>query len=128
VVLLDVIRDGSASRHCSKRVNLGDHGVATVHYLLFYDVVPDYETRRTAHREAHLAHARAACARGELVLGGALADPIDGAVLLFRGDSPAAAQAFAMADPYVLNGLVTRWRVRTWATVVGEAAARPLST
>jgi uncharacterized protein YciI len=101
--------------------------VATVHYLLFYDVVPDYEQRRMALRAAHLAHAKAACARGELLLGGALADPVDGAVLLFRGDSLAAAEAFAVADPYVTNGLVTRWRVRAWTTVVGDGAAVPLA-
>ncbi len=91
-----------------------------MHYLLFYDVVPDYVERRAALRVEHLDVARAAHARGELVLGGALADPVDGAVLVFRGDSPAAAEAFAAADPYVRNGLVTRWRVRKWATVVGD--------
>ena len=93
-----------------------------MHYLLFYDVVPDYVDRRVPFRAEHLALARAAHARGELVLGGALAEPADGAVLLFKGDSPAAAEAFAAADPYVKNGLVTRWRVRAWATVVGEGA------
>lgn len=94
-----------------------------MHYLLFYDVAPDYAERRLPLRAAHLAHARAAVERGELLLGGALANPIDGAVLLFQGDSPTAAEAFAAADPYVTNGLVTRWRVRTWTTVVGEGAA-----
>ena len=94
-----------------------------MHYLLFYDVVPDYVARRAALRDEHLALARAAVARGELVLGGALADPTDGAVLLFRGDSPAVAEVFAAADPYVRHGLVTRWRVRAWATVVGDGAA-----
>src|SRR5262245_55314868 len=97
-----------------------------MHYLLFYDVVPDYAERRLPLRAAHLAHARASHARGELMLGGALADPVDGAVLLFRGDSPASARAFAAADPYVAHGLVTRWRVREWATVVGDGAAVPL--
>jgi hypothetical protein len=48
---------------------------------------------------------------------------VDGAVLLFRGDSPAVAEAFAAADPYVTHGLVTRWWVRTWTTVVGDGAA-----
>jgi uncharacterized protein YciI len=94
-----------------------------MHYLLFYEVVPDYAERRKAFRSEHLAHGRAAHARGELVLGGALADPVDGAVLLFQGESPAAAEAFAAADPYVRNGLVTRWRVREWTTVVGDRAA-----
>src|SRR5436190_12161041 len=93
-----------------------------MYYLLLYDVAPDYVERRMPLRAAHLALARATHARGELVLGGALADPVDGAVLLFRGDSPAAAEAFAAADPYVRQGLVTRWRVRPWATVVGDAA------
>jgi hypothetical protein len=99
-----------------------------MHYLLFYDVVPDYAARREAYRAEHLALARAAQARGELVLGGALADPVDGAVILFRGDSPAAAEAFAAADPYVRNGLVTRWRVRPWTTVVGDGAAVSVPT
>ena len=93
-----------------------------MHYLLFYEVVPDYAERRVPFRADHLAHARRAVERGELVLGGAFADPVDGAVLLFRGKSPAAAEAFAEADPYVRNGLVTRWRIRTWTTVVGETA------
>jgi uncharacterized protein YciI len=93
-----------------------------MHYLLLYDVVSDYVTRRVPLRAAHLAHAGAAVSRGELVLGGALANPADGAVLLFRGDSPAAAEAFARADPYVLGNLVTGWRVREWATVVGRDA------
>ena len=97
-----------------------------MHYLLIYDVVDDYVTRRAPLRAAHLAHARAAVARGELILGGALANPADGAVLLFRGDSPGAAEAFAAVDPYVTNGLVTRWRVREWTTVVGRDGEVPL--
>ena len=97
-----------------------------MHYLLIYDVVDDYVTRRAPLRGAHIARARAAVDRGELVLGGALANPPDGAVLLFRGDSPAAAEAFARGDPYVTNGLVTRWRVREWTTVVGPGAEVPL--
>jgi uncharacterized protein YciI len=93
-----------------------------VHYLLIYDVVDDYVQRRTPFRQEHIGLARAAVDRGELVLGGALANPPDGAVLLFKGESPAAAEAFARADPYVLNGLVTRWRVREWTTVIGPGA------
>lgn len=99
-----------------------------MHYLLFYEVTPDYPERRLAFRAAHLAHARAAVERGELVLGGAYAQPVDGAVLLFRGESPAVAEGFARADPYVVNGLVTRWRVREWTTVVGRDAAMPVAT
>lgn len=94
-----------------------------MHFLLLYEVADDYLAKRVQFREEHLALARAAAARGELVLGGALAEPVDGAVLLFQGQDARAAEAFAAADPYVKNGLVTRYRVRPWTTVVGEHAA-----
>ena len=99
-----------------------------MHYLLFYDIVPDYVERRVPYRAAHLAYARQAVERGELVLGGALANPADGAVLMFKGSSPEAAEAFARHDPYVLNGLVTAWRVREWTTVVGRDAQVQVSS
>ena len=96
------------------------------HYLLFYEVSDDYLERRAAFRAVHLALGWGAHERGELVLGGALTEPADTAVLLFKGDSPRVAEAFAEADPYVLNGLVRRWHVREWTTVIGETAANPI--
>lgn len=96
------------------------------HYLLIYDLAPDYLQRRSAFRGEHLKLAWQAHDRGELVMAGALADPVDAAVLLFRSESPAAAQSFAAADPYVKNGLVARWRVQPWTTVVGRDAADPV--
>jgi uncharacterized protein YciI len=97
-----------------------------MHYLLIYDVAPDYLQRRGEFRSEHLKLAWEACSRGELVLGGALDEPADGAVLLFQGSSPQGAERFAADDPYVKNKLVTRWRVRKWNTVVGEDAASPI--
>ncbi len=97
-----------------------------MHYLLFYGVGEDYVSRRAEFREAHLEKAWKASERGELVLGGALANPVDGAVLLFRGDSPEVAEKFARADPYVTSGAVKRWYVREWRTVAGEEAAMPI--
>jgi uncharacterized protein len=99
-----------------------------VHYLLFYDVAEDYLTRRVPLRSAHLEYARPFVQRGELILGGALADPADAAVLLFQSASPAPAEAFAQSDPYVTRGLVRSWRVREWTTVVGPLAAAPIDT
>ncbi len=96
------------------------------HYLLFYDVVDDYVARRAGFRPLHLEKAWEAHARGELVLGGALADPVDGAVILFRAETPQVAEDFARTDPYVLNGLVRRWRVREWSTVIGDLAISPV--
>lgn len=97
-----------------------------MHYLLFYEVAPDYLARRGDFRDAHLAKAWTSHDRGELVLGGALGEPVDGAALLFKADSPGVVEEFARTDPYVVNGLVTSWRVRPWATVAGSTAANPI--
>ena len=97
-----------------------------MHYLLFYELAPDYLARRGAHRTDHLKLAWQAHASDGLLLAGALAEPSDRAVLLFEGDSPDAAKRFANADPYVRNGLVKRWEVRAWTTVVGDEAATPV--
>jgi uncharacterized protein len=94
-----------------------------MHYLLIYELAPDYLERRGAYRNEHL---KLAWQAEGIVLGGALADPTDRAMLLFEGDSPEAATRFAKADPYVKNGLVKRWEVRPWTTVVGAMAATPV--
>ena len=96
------------------------------HFLLFYEAGPDYLERRPQFRADHLKHAWAAAERGEIVVAGALADPVDGAVLMFHGEDKSVAEEFASADPYVRNGLVARWHVREWTTVVGELAATPV--
>jgi hypothetical protein len=97
-----------------------------MHYLLFYEVGADYVSRRAEFRDAHLKKAWEAAARGELLLGGALANPVDGAVLLFKADSPEVAEQFARTDPYVTSGAVKRWYVREWNTVAGAGASTPL--
>lgn len=97
-----------------------------MHYLLFYEVSEDYLSRRAKFRGAHLEMAWKASERGELQLAGALTNPTDGAVLLFKGDTPDVAENFARNDPYVTNGLVKRWHVREWATVVGDGCTNPV--
>lgn len=97
-----------------------------MHFLLFYEFTPDYIQRRAPYRREHLRHAWEAQERGELILGGALADPPDKAVILFQGENDRAARDFAGKDPYVTSGLVTRWTVRPWTTVVGAMAATPV--
>ena len=97
-----------------------------MHYLMFYEYTDDYLERRGEFRAAHLQHAWASHARGELVLGGAYADPADGAALLFKGETPAVCEAFVKNDPYAKAGLVKRHTVRAWTTVVGDMAMTPL--
>lgn len=95
-----------------------------MHWILRYTTAPDYLTRRGDWRDAHLALAWASVEAGALLLGGAVGDPPESALLLFTGE--AVARAFAEADPYVANGLVTHWEVQPWNTVVGEQAANPV--
>jgi hypothetical protein len=96
-----------------------------MHFILFYDVVDGFVDKRVQYRGLHLDHVRKAHERGELVLGGALAEPVDGAVLVFSVLSRETVERFAETDPYVINGLVTQWRVRKWMTVIGEGSTPP---
>jgi uncharacterized protein YciI len=88
------------------------------YFALTYEVVPDFIARRAAFRDAHLRLVREANERGLLLLAGALGDPPDAALLVFRAESASPVEAFARADPYVTEGLVTAWRVRPWHVVV----------
>jgi uncharacterized protein YciI len=97
-----------------------------MHYLLIYELSPDYLERRGKYRNEHLELAWKSNNEGKMVLGGALQEPADKALLLFEGDSPEDAIKFAKNDPYVKNGLVTSWEVRPWNTVVGNQAADPV--
>ncbi|HCY39741.1 MAG TPA: hypothetical protein DHV48_00010 [Prolixibacteraceae bacterium] len=91
-----------------------------MYYILFYKTVDNYIERRAPFREEHLNLAQKAHQNGTLVLGGALADPADGAMLVFKGDSPKVAEDFAANDPYVKNGLILEWHVRPWTVVIGN--------
>ena len=90
-----------------------------MYFILFYQTVDNYVERRAPFREEHLKHALAAHEEGALVMAGVLDSPPDGAVLVFRGESPLVAEEFARQDPYVRNGLVTEWRVRPWTVAIG---------
>ena len=90
-----------------------------MYYILFYDTIKDYVEKRISFREKHLSYAKAAFERGELLMAGALDNPVDKAVLIFRGHDSSAAEKFVKNDPYYLNGLITSWEIRPWAVVIG---------
>lgn len=89
-----------------------------MYYLLFYKTVPGYLQKREAFRDEHLRLAREAQKRGILLMAGALADPADEALFVFRCNDPAEAEDFARNDPYVINGLISSWLVRPWTVVI----------
>jgi uncharacterized protein YciI len=90
------------------------------YYLLEYTLIDDYIARRVAFREVHLTLAREAHSRGDLILAGALDEPPDRAVLVWRTDDRSIVERFAEDDPYVRNGLVTSWTIRPWTVVIGD--------
>ena len=90
-----------------------------MYYLLIYKTVDDYVERRAPYRPEHLNYSNAAHARGELVMGGVLTDPVDTAILVFKAESAAVAEEFARNDPYVKAGLIKDWSVRPWTVVIG---------
>ena len=86
--------------------------------MLEYVLADDHRDRRTALRADHLALARAAHGRGELLLAGALPDPYDRALLVWTAPREVV-ERFVAQDPYVAHGLVSAWSVRPWNVVVG---------
>lgn len=90
-----------------------------MYYILFYKTVENFIERRAPYRQEHLDYANAAYERGVLVMAGALDEPADSAVLVFKGDESIVAEEFAIHDPYVKNDLITEWQVRPWTVVIG---------
>ena len=97
------------------------------YFALIYEVVDDFVARRGPFRNEHLRLAGESHGRGEMVLGGALSEPADTALIIFRCADKSAAENFARNDPYVVNGLVKKWTVRPWNVVVGQDSP-PLSS
>jgi hypothetical protein len=91
-----------------------------MHYILYYKTIDGYVKKRGPYRDKHLKLARQAHEKGELVMAGAYAEPADGAVFIFKGESPVPAETFARNDPYVRNGLVINWYIRPWTVVIGN--------
>lgn len=91
-----------------------------MYYILFYKTVENYIEKRASYRAEHLRLAQEAQDIGTLIMAGALEEPADQAVLVFKGDSPEAAENFAKNDPYVQNGLIAEWSVRPWKVVIGN--------
>jgi uncharacterized protein YciI len=89
----------------------------TPYQALLYDYVENALEARKPHREAHLEKIKEAVDAGQIHMAGALGDPPHGGLLVFTGDDPAVAERFAAGDPYVVNGVVTDWRVEPWTVV-----------
>lgn len=107
------------ARHVSQSRGVASATGDKKFFMLTYDYVDGIVDKRGPHRAGHLAHAKAAIARGDVVLGGAFAD-LTQAGIVFRVTDAAQVEEFVRDDPYVAAGLVTSHSVREWTVVVGE--------
>ncbi len=77
--------------------------------------------KRAPYRSVHLANAKAAVDRGEIIMGGAFDEPADGVAIVFKVNEISIITNFVEEDPYVQNGLISKWWIRPWNVVVGTA-------
>ena len=92
-------------------------------YMLTFTYVPEMLERREPYRAEHLARLGKARDAGFLIMAGAVADPVDGALLLVQAEGPGEVLAWAADDPYARAGLLRGVTVRE----VNVAVARWLT-
>lgn len=84
--------------------------------VMFYEVAPDGMTRAAANFPAHRARLDEFHARGVLLMAGPFAAPGRGAMGVFT--TREAAEEFIAGDPFVLNGVVGKYKLEEWNEVL----------
>lgn len=92
------------------------------YHVLQYDYVPDILEKRDPYRAEHLEGAKNMAAQNKLVMAGALADPVDGALFIFKGVSKEDIESFVQKDPYVIHGLVPKYSIRPYMVVASSSS------
>ena len=92
--------------------------------LLTLDYVEDILEKRDPYRAEHIAGAKAQEAAGKCVLAGALQNPTDKGVFVFKDCDEAYVKAFVEGDAYYKAGLVPGYTIRPWMIVVGGVSER----
>jgi uncharacterized protein len=84
--------------------------------VMFYELAQDGLSKAKTHFPAHRARLDEFHARGVLLMAGPFANPADGALGVFT--SREAAEEFIEGDPFVVNGVVGKWRLLEWNEVL----------
>jgi uncharacterized protein len=92
-------------------------------HVLFYESSSDVRAKAPQHFAAHRARWEEFRARGTLLMVGPFANPEEGAMAVFTTGE--AAQEFAEGDPFVLNGVVTKWHIRKWDEAIANDQSAP---
>jgi uncharacterized protein len=77
-----------------------------------YEMAPDALSKVMTHYPAHRARLDEFHARGVIFAAGPLGNPPEGAMAIFT--TREAAEEFIRGDPFVINGLVSSWRLVEW--------------
>ena len=89
-------------------------------YLLTYEYVSDVLEKRGPYREGHLGLAKKMIEEGKCLSGGPTGEPNhevpSGALFIFTDLE--SAQLYANEDPYVKNGIVTKFSIEEWNVVL----------
>jgi uncharacterized protein len=83
-----------------------------VKIVAFYEMAAGAPPKLKDHYPAHRARLDEFHARGVLLMAGPLGNPPEGAMAVFT--TREAAEDFIKGDPFVLNGLVSKWRLVEW--------------
>lgn len=84
--------------------------------VVFYEASPNVMQLAPVHFPAHKARLDAFAARGELIAVGPYLDPRDGSLAVFSDLT--AAEAFVAQDPFVLEGVVSKYTLKEWREVL----------
>ncbi|WP_028048585.1 YciI family protein [Cellulomonas sp. URHD0024] len=91
--------------------------MSQVRYVLVYDSGPDVLTLAPVHYAAHSVQVQDFADRGLLLAVGTFEQPeVNGAMAILV--SREAAEEFAAKDPFVVHGVVSRYRVHAWTDVL----------
>jgi len=90
-----------------------------MHYLLHYKYTENFFEKRKPFRDEHLKLAKAAYTKGEMTMAGVFNDPPDSALLIFKGANSSIVEKFVKNDPYVINGIVTQYKIKEWKVALG---------
>lgn len=89
--------------------------------MQIYRYVPEILEKRGPFRAKHIEAAKQMADAKKLVMAGALTEPVDGAIFIFRNVTTNEIEAYVKADPYVENNLVKAHEIRPYMVVAGDS-------
>jgi len=93
-------------------------------YVLKYEYVENIAEKRTPYREAHTAYVTKQVNNGNIILAGTIDQPPTAALTILRNLTEKEIEQIAKQDPYVINGLVTKYSIKPFLAVVGDSSLK----